>query len=396
MSIHIGRVIVKEPPMRPFAEKYDGESRTASLGGILFGGAGLDYTRDRVAEFHDNLIGLSTMMVPISFDDKEHRDGYYLVEAGSSSLTELPEQDVLRSEWACDLRRLGSASEVDLESRFAGPLTRTTDHGLVGVRWHTPPGAHTAYWAAASSPGSILRTGTDGPLRTYLGVGFGINPRWQCEPDGYELGRVRFLNRTERTGIVNDPSPTDWLLSNSLLSVRPIVGGGVGVWAAGATEKVWNLTQGGTPLGDPVAAQLLYNDYERVTVRLLWNRSPVGRTTCDLTLKRGSRFVEILLQASTSSTLGVVQAVSEAGTGATGYVRATSNDGDGHRYIVGSSKTFTGDTGAGGISKASVVKLDAFVGLEIGGSAAVAGDQAADLMQQYLASPVETVVAVRR
>lgn len=394
--MRIGRIPLQEAPLRPFAEKYDGERRTASLGGYLFGGAGLDNPRDVVAEFHDNVIGLSTMTVPVTFDTKEHRDGYYLVEAGSSSVVELGDEDVIRSEWGIDLVRVGSASEVDLESRFAGPLTRTNDHALVGVRFHTPAGGHSAYWAAATAPGSILRTGTDGALRTYLGVGSGINPRWQCEPSAYGLGRVRFQNRSERAGIVNDPITTDWQLDNSLLFIKGVSGGGLSIWSAAATPKVWNLTVGGTPLGDPLAIQLLYNDYERVTARLLWNRSPVGRITADLTLKRGSRFVEILMRISTSSTLGVVRGTNEAATSATGYVRATSNDLNGHRYVLGSSKTFTGDLTAGGISKTSVTKLDAFIGVEVAGSSAVAGDAAADLMQQYLASPAETVVAVRR
>jgi hypothetical protein len=77
-------------------------------------------------------------------------------------------------------------------------------------------------------------------------------------------------------------------------------------------------------------------------------------------------------------------------------VIASSNDADGNKYVVGSSKSFTADTAIGGVSKASVTALDAFVGVVAGGTGAVTGDQAANLFAQYLGSSTEVVAAVRR
>jgi hypothetical protein len=141
---------------------------------------------------------------------------------------------------------------------------------------------------------------------------------------------------------------------------------------------------------------VLHNEYERVTLRCLWNRSPSGRITADVTLRRGARILELLVRSNASVTLGVVRTSNEAGTGGSGFVRATSDDGDGHRYVIGSTKSFTSDLTAGGISKASVTRFDAFIGAEIAGASAVAGDQAANLMAQYIGGPSEVVQAVRR
>jgi hypothetical protein len=151
---------------------------------------------------------------------------------------------------------------------------------------------------------------------------------------------------------------------------------------------------GGTPLTTPISGVVLLNDFSRVTMRLTYDQSPSGRFTVDLTIRRGSRLVEIVFQSAFSATLGVVRATNEAGTLATGYVRATSDDIDGNRYIVGSPQTFTDDLTAGGVSKAAATRLYAFVGAEFGGAAAVDGDQADDVVNQYMAALAEEVVGV--
>jgi hypothetical protein len=97
-------------------------------------------------------------------------------------------------------------------------------------------------------------------------------------------------------------------------------------------------------------------------VRLLYAMA-LGRFTVDLTLRRGSRFVELYVQGQTSSTLKAVLTTPEASTAGTGFVRVTANDANGNRAIVGSARTFTADTTNGGLSKASTTTLDAFLGV---------------------------------
>ena len=77
-------------------------------------------------------------------------------------------------------------------------------------------------------------------------------------------------------------------------------------------------------------------------------------------------------------------------------IRATSNDGDGNRYVIGSSKTNTADTTNGGIDFASTSSFDFFISSEIDGSSAQTQDQAGNQCLQYLAVSNEQVRPIPR
>ena len=103
---------------------------------------------------------------------------------------------------------------------------------------------------------------------------------------------------------------------------------------------------------------------------------------------------EVYVQHQFGTTLKLVRATAEATTAFTGYLRSTAADGNGHRLIIGSTRTFTADNVSGGLSKAATPVLDAFVAIEPAGAAA--GDLAAQLWAQYLGAASETVKGVRR
>lgn len=397
MSIQIGRLLFREAPTRSFEENWSSDGRGVTLTGILTSDPTI--SRARLGEMHDDVLGLPMSLVPVLLDVKSHRDGYYWVDSSKSSIIELEDQEWIQLVWEIQLTRMGADNEVDIESRFAGPINRLNDHALGGTRWHAPSVGHTSYWAASDSPGIVTRTGEDGAVKVYSGLSLGVNPRWQCPTESYGLARVRLTDLGERAGMGIDPAPAVWTLGNSLIRLTPN-GSDLDIsWHDGtawSAIKKFQLTAGGSALGVPIAVSVLYNEYERVTIRCLWNRSPLGRITGDITLRRGSRFIEFLVKANSSTTLGVKRTTSEAATAATGLIRATSNDGGGDRYIIASTKTFTSDLVAGGISKPSVTRFDAMVGAEINGSAAVTGDQAAQLIMQYIGGPAEVVQAVRR
>lgn len=397
MSLTIGRVTLGESVIRPFEESWSSDGRTVSLTGIMHSNPTM--TRVWMQQMHDDILGLPESIVPVVFDIKSHRNGYYRVSSAQSAIVDLDYQNLIQLTWQVDLVRLGNDSEIDLESRLAGPTNRLNDFSLGGERWHAPAQAHTAYWAGSATPAQVVRTGGEGAIKIYRAIPDDAMPRWQCNVEDYGVGRVRLVDIEERfgTGIYVDPNLLE--LNNSLIAV---VFNGVGLdfFTYDGTEftvaKEWNLTLGGTPLGMPIAVSVLHNEYERVTIRALWNRSPSGRVMADITMRRGSYFVEILLKTNSATTLGVTRATNEAGTAGAGFVCATSDDAEGNRYIVGSLKTFTSDLTAGGISLASTVKLDAIVGVEKDGTTAVDGNQAADLMAQYVGIPSEVVQAVRR
>ena len=162
------------------------------------------------------------------------------------------------------------------------------------------------------------------------------------------------------------------------------------------TGRDWTVLLNGQAIGAPTACSVLRNDPECVSVRVLWSGAPAGRTTADLTLRRGSRLVEAFLRTSFSSTLKVARAQPELATAAAGYLRAASDDVDGNRYVIASAGDYTADVIGGGISRTATTSLDCAIGVEMAGGEAAQGDQAAQLYRQYLGAPSELTRAARR
>lgn len=350
----------------------------------------------------EDLMGLHGEFLPVTFSSKSRLDGFYQVQSVKADYANFQGNPVLTLAWTLDLNRLGTEFELDHESRISGPLTRNTAFAVTGDRWLSPPLGHYGLWTGATLPSVLTRTGADGGIVIYRAMP-ATQPRWGSTPAGMLAGRVRFLdaNAAERSGLNFTPAATGWELTNGLVRVKPLTAAGVlevSAWTGGAWQtKAWDLTVAAATLGAPRSVTLLRNELEQVVVRMLWGSTTApGRTTVDLTLRRGSRFVELYVRTSASSTLAIVRPTVEAGTSGTGYVRATANDAAGNRYVVGSALAFTNDLVNGGISKAATTTLDAFLGVAVAGSGAVSGDQPDHLMQQYLGSPNELVIPVRR
>jgi hypothetical protein len=354
-----------------------------------------------LAQVEDDLTGMAGSSIqPVTFTNKQDRNGYYRLTAAQAALMNWT-GELITCDWSANLIRVGTDTEVDLESRLTGATARNNSFSATGERWHCPPIGHYAYWAGPSQPSTVTRTGSDGAMTVYRRLQTGYNPRWGCPVGSYLNGRVRFIdqNSLERAGINYSVAATGWTLHNSLVRVTPLTSNGVlqvsAYTGGGWQTKNWDIQSAASSLGAPTSCTVLRNEVEIAVVRLLWTQAP-GRITVDLTLRRGSRFVEVYVQGEFSATLTIQCVTAEAGTAGTGYVSATANDAAGNRYIIGSAKTFTALTTQGGIQLASTVTLDAFIGVVAGGSGAVAGDVAGDLYAQYLGAPSELVQAVRR
>ena len=157
-----------------------------------------------------------------------------------------------------------------------------------------------------------------------------------------------------------------------------------------------------SPTGIPVIDKII-GAYDEAAIRLTRDVSVGGRYTLDLSLRRGSRFVEGFLTRHAAATLKVVQNTAEASSnhtaaGATSPVAVvkTGNDADGNRAVVGSAKSFTSDLTNCGLSKASTTVLDFYIGSRIDGSGSQAGDGTGELSLQYLAVLAAETVALRR
>ncbi|MDX2697021.1 hypothetical protein [Streptomyces ipomoeae] len=359
-------------------------------------------TRAQVVARHDGINALIPgQCIPITFTDKPERNGYYTVKSAASTYTEHLNERVT-ADWKVSLERVGSDSETDLQSRLTGAV-RLNDYSTSGERWHAPPIGHYAYYTGSTNATTMTRTGADGTMTIYRSVPANISPRWGCPPTSCPNGRVKVTTTgsQEVYGVDVPLSATDWALSNGLVNITPSASATLDVqtYSSGAYHsKLWNVSVAGSASSIPSwdAATLIRNDYEMCIVRLVKGQSP-GRATLDLTLRRGSRFVEGYLQIGTSATLCVYRSTLETNTPilVNGYVRASANDANGNRFAVGSALTFTAHTN-GGLIKSAATFMDFWIGAEVGGTGAASGDTGIDLRNQYVAAMPEAVYGVRR
>ncbi|MGC5565346.1 hypothetical protein ACPYPG_21260 [Streptomyces sp. FR-108] len=394
-TITVGRIALREVFT---VQESGGDVRKLSVDGQE---ASTDLTRAQVTARHDNLLALEGTVVPVTFTNKPERNGYYTVESVAADLTEWPGGTTVKTDWKLSLTRLGTQGETDLQSRLTG-ARRSNPYNLAGERWHAPPIGHYGYYTGATNPTSMTRTGEDGAVTVYRAVPATFSPRWGCAAGDYMRGRVRFLSAgVELTGCDHECSTTSWQLSNGLVNVVPSASASLDVQAytGGAwRSKLWRVfSDTTTEVTSWDAVNLLHNEPETVVVRFTKGLNP-GRLHLDLTLRRGSRFVEGYLHRGTATAeLKVRLATAENYTApASGeYVVATNDDAQGNRFIAGSASNFTPHA-SGGVLVTSATSLDFFLGVVAGGGTAASGDAAGVLRDQYLGALPERIYGVRR
>lgn len=397
-ELKLGRVVTKETHTLVRSIDVDGVQTIQLTGQDIYPGTGM--TMERVRANQDDILSLLDKMVPIVFQNKTEHNGYYVVTSVETDKLYWV-GEAARNGWTVAARLIGPDNAVDIESRVANVI-RANDHSLTGTRWHAPPIGHYAYYTGSALPsGSVARTGEDGAQTVYLGVPANISPRWGCAVGNYSAGRVRItVNSVERSGFNLAVPATGWQLSNGLLRITPMTSGGqLLIESHDGTQwegKQWHIAKGGatTSLGTFDAATILRNDPELIVIRLMRNGAP-GRTLVDLTLRRGSRFVEVYIQTDSSVTLGAYLNTNEAFTNGTGVNTATANDAAGNKAVIGSARTYNANAN-GGLSKAAVTKMDLWIGSVVGGTGAAAGDAANDLRDQYIGTMAESTRAGKR
>lgn len=373
-----------------------------------------------VTFLHGQINAMMTgQVMPVTFRDKSARNGFYQIGTvdmtalgGSSTATTTSELknyqgEVATADWTISLIRGGSHTEVDIQSRLTGAV-RQNDFALTGERWHAPAIGHYSYQTGLNDVSSwVDRTSADGTIRVYRNIPTNAQPKWGCTPDNYYGGRVRITDTLEVSteneieGINRQLSTTGWTLSNGLVNVTATASNGiidVQSYSGGSyRSNTWKIQRNSANVQAWQSVSILRNTFEHCVIRLAANiANTPGRVTLDLSLRRGSRFVECYLQSSSSATLGAVQVVSSSFSPGTGYVVSASNDAFGNKPLIGSSKSFNSDVINGGINKNSVTAFDFYIGNVIGGSSAVSGDTAADLQNQYIGSLPESTYIVRR
>lgn len=392
-TLMLGRLQLREDS----ALSESGEDRTMQLSGQE---SVPRLSAAAIRRRREDLLAMVGKFISLTFTNKSYLDGFYSVDSANGTVDDW-ESELVIFKWSVTVSRIGTQSDVDVESRLGGALTRVNDFAVVGERSHAPAIVHDSYWTDGTVTTATSRTGEDGVLKLYRGLGVNLSPRWATTPAGYLTGRVRFTDELglERAGDSALLTPSGWTLSNGLVRVRPLASGGVlevaaytgGAWRA----KAWDVLFNAASLGVFNQCIIMDNEPGLVTIRML-KAMTNGRLYLDVTLRRGQRIAEVYIQSEFGGTLKIARSSTETGVNTlAGTVVASANDADGNKYIVGSARTFTADLN-GGLSKAAASALDAFVGVVAGGTGAVAGDTATDLQKQYMGLPSELVQGVRR
>lgn len=401
-TLQIGGLLLKELDVLTDATNANtGERAVRVEGSETVPGA----TLAAVESKQEDVMGLIGRLVPVIFQRKALYNGYYLVTDTNAEYEKWVEGPA-QVRWSLAMEFVGTEGQVDIESRLAN-VVRLNDFALTGERWHAPAIGHYAYQTGSTVPSFVARTGADGVMNVYRAIPAATNPRWGATAPNYLLGRVRLLQGAiERTGVGVSLTATGWEVNNALVRIKPAVSGTstftISAWTGGAwRDKDWDMRFSGTtvlPASNVLAVTVLRNDPEMVVLRLVVQMaSDSSRRLVDISLRRGSRFVEGYVQVAAGSTIAMTPDVAETATDnhTTGWMRATSNDAAGNRFVVGSARTFATETN-GGIQKAATTTLDFFVGVEAGGSGAVSGDQGLDLRNQYIGAMAEKVGVARR
>ena len=407
----IGRVgldvdIVDPDKVRESAAR---NGRRLSLRGVLLGS-----TLAESQALRDELLAAAELgrVSPVTWTGDASLDGFYRIRSVSVEVRSLNAAGFVP--FQVELEQIGTAGDLVFRTKLTGTVA-ANDHGITeaeSAAFHAPPRGHVAYDTGSAVPGSVVRTGSGGAIRTYRDVSFTVDPFWSiAAASSYYNAAVKVSTGAtlrERAGLSVANDPGNFRLENELVRVTPnATGGRLDVSHHDGTQwetaKVWRIQSGGADVDAWDAIAVLRNTPDECAVRLTRDVTAGGRVTLDLSLRRGSRFVEGYLTRHAAATLKVVLATAEAGTNITptagsgvAAVRATTNDGDGNRYVVGCAKTFVSDLATGGLAIASTATLDFFIGSEIAGGGAVAGDSADDLVGQYLGVLAADTVALRR
>lgn len=353
---------------------------------------------------NEDLMALRDSITAISWTNKSENNGYYQVDDVSVSKVNYT-GSLVKFGWTLRAVRIGPDNAVEIESRLTG-IARENAFSLTGERWHSPAIGHYAYHTGSTTPTVLSRVGEDGTHVVYRGVPSDANPRWGCPATSFTSGGVRLLiDSLDRTGTGIRAGAATWELNNGLVKVAysgsDLV---VSAWTGGAWQaKTWRIAMMTDIVYElsPGYMTVLRNDNEMVTVRLISITVPgIGPTLIDLTLRRGSRFVEGYIQrgvAPTDMRVRFPGGSTETYTdnSSSGYVVGLSDDAAGNKFIAGSAKSFTANAN-GGITKTATATLDFFLGVVAGGTAAVTGDQATNLRDQYIGAMAEMTMAVRR
>ncbi len=409
-TVTVGRLTFTSPGSLSFSGSTNQPNNSVNISGKL----AVD-DLDDAKSLRDELISMSKQdcLVAFTYTGDSTLKGYCYVE---SSSIDISRYSIGGIDYNIDLLWLGKPGEVNLESHFSGALIENS-HSITSTtnQMHSPPRQHYTYYHTGTltntsreqlqNQSTIIKTG--GNLRD-------SNATYNVDPENYYEGAVEIKIKDYhdqlrlRAGRDSDNKPTDAIVENGLIKLT-VLGDNTSqcrftthlydpdsddytsaqTWAISATgsETEWQSWQ---------SIQILKNEPQIATIRLTTHYDATnkdGRLVFDITMKRGARHLEFVASQWQVQQLNVKAVTSLADTNDTGYIKATSSDGQGNKYIIGTPSTYTADTSNLGISVSGSTAVKGFIGGEIG--TASGANTSDSIRDQYIDSIFETVRVVK-
>jgi hypothetical protein len=358
-------------------------------------------------------------LIAVTYSLDSHFDGFYIL--GDVKIDTVPVSYLRRGlfRYEVGLFRIGGESRVELQSNLTGTVL-VNDHGLLEAETRpfvAPAIGHLSFAWVVNSVTKFTRATEDGTITVYTSDGdFLSDASWGADPATYYSGACELRTGSPlrlRSGLDVPNDPSNWQIDNGLIRVGPETGNTgrieVECYDGVSWESLKDISfdyAAGTKLADFDFFSVSRNDPESVIVRLVsqTGASAFNRDVVDLQIRRGAPFlIGVWNSDRAADAMKVMRDTTEASTavtpsGASGDVgvRATSNDGDGNRFIIYTPQTHTNDLTEGGVSVAAADQIRFAIGHEIGGSGAAANDAAGPLGLQYMGYFGERVRAVWR
>lgn len=393
--------------------KDNGDSSTTLNGKLLLANyAGALTTRQQLLGYLKNP---AEKHIAIASTVDAARTGFYRVTGISADTP----ADIVSGFLPFDasLERVQGASYPLVEMMTSGADRRGIPAGVVAVPWHAVPATWSGYDGNQSGGpiGLFLRSGAGANVWFFSGTnyyGTGGVP-WivnaGAAPANFYDAPVQFKssgNLSIGRQIISDP--TSWELNNTFVRVQPdntgsnLIKIAVNAGAGWSTDVSFKFTSDNGATfwpGPPRSVTILRNGPERIAVRLAVPVNgffAVGVYYVDLTLRRGSRYVQGMVTSTWSTRWGIQFAGGNpiATVDANGGARMTTATISGHSFLIasggaGTLPTWTNAAGRCALAAAGT-RFDFALGAEINTAGpAAAPDRGIDLRDQYFGAVTE-------
>lgn len=290
------------------------------------------------------------------------------------------------------------AAAVDVDSgdstrRGKAVVSRASDSGSVRVLWgdliDNLPGTLYHYFAVDAGDaydGACQIKGTWAGIADTLCLGRSMEPAIDTN---FQLSNGIIRARFNASGvlIIQVYDTNAWVtVGPATWGITGTIGGSSFTWSASATSAI----------------TVLANRPEIAAVRIVGDEVTIGgtrrgRVWVTLTVKRGSRIVEVNIDAEFDATWAIAPSSNSAATNLTNYARQTSNDANGNRWVVATTGSPSINTTTGAVTGGSSVSAQIWgIGSEVDGTSATTPNTAQCVAYELFAGRAESVRVVLR